>query len=136
VLGDTDSAFDIYERSGGSTSHVSTGANGASDAFFDGNSADGSRVFFSTDESLAAGDSDSNYDIYERSGGATTRLSTGSGGGTARSTRPIGARRPTGRTFSSRPARASTGVTPTAGRSTSTTARPAARRLSRRVRRL
>ena len=78
--GDTDVFFDVYERSGGATTKVSTGSpggNGATDAFFDGSSSDGTRVFFSTDEALEAADTDSSYDVYERSGGATTRVSRG-----------------------------------------------------------
>jgi hypothetical protein len=78
--GDTDAFFDVYERSSGSTTKVSTGSaggNGATDAFFDGNSSDGTRVFFSTDEALETADTDSSYDVYERSGGTTTRVSRG-----------------------------------------------------------
>jgi hypothetical protein len=84
VSGDTDSSYDVYERSGGTTTLVSAGAingNGANDVFFDGNSADGTKVFFETDEKLASGDNDNQYDIYQRSGGVTTLISTGSGGG-------------------------------------------------------
>jgi hypothetical protein len=57
------------------------GGNGAFDVFFDAPSADGSRAFFDTDEKLVAGDTDSNYDLYERRGAATTLLSTGTTGG-------------------------------------------------------
>jgi hypothetical protein len=84
ALTDTDSSIDVYDASGGSSDRVSTGSaggNGASDAFFDGNSSDGSRAFFTTDESLEPSDSDVQYDVYQRSAGATTRLSTGSNGG-------------------------------------------------------
>ncbi len=38
---------------------------------------DGSKVFFSTDEPLVGGDTDSSPDVYERSGGATTQVSQG-----------------------------------------------------------
>ena len=80
VLGDTDGAFDIYERVGNTTVLVSTGptgGNGANDAFFDGVSDDGLRVFFDTDESLTATDTDGGLiDIYQRSGGSTTLVST------------------------------------------------------------
>jgi hypothetical protein len=72
---------DVYERSGGSTSLISAGGNGAFNVAYNANSQDGSRVFFNSNESLAAGDSDSQSDVYERSGGTTTRLSTGSTGG-------------------------------------------------------
>jgi hypothetical protein len=81
---DTDSKYDDYERSGGATTQVSTNtagdANGAFDVDYRGTSSDGSRVFFSTSEPLAATDSDSNLDVYERSGGATTQVSTNTAG--------------------------------------------------------
>jgi hypothetical protein len=81
---DTDSQGDVYERSGGTTTLVSTGptgGNGPSDAAYKGASADGSRVFFETSEQLTSADTDSNVDVYERSGGTTTLLSTGPAGG-------------------------------------------------------
>ena len=59
---DTDTAYDIYERSGATITRVSTGptgGNGDLDVFFDAGSADGTRVFFDTIESLVAGDTDS-----------------------------------------------------------------------------
>ena len=80
VSGDTDTSYDLYERSGGTTTQVSQGdvnGNGAFGAFFSGASSDGSRVFFYTDEPLVSGDTDSSQDIYERSGGATTLVSQG-----------------------------------------------------------
>ncbi len=82
--GDTDSSADIYERSGSTTTRISTGSIGGNGAFgpsFNGSSADGSRVFFTTAEPLEPGDTDSSADIYERSGSTTTRISTGSIGG-------------------------------------------------------
>jgi hypothetical protein len=84
VPGDTDGFFDVYERSGGTTTLVSTGpngGNGAFDVFFHDISIDGLRVFFETEEQLVAGDTDSQADIYERTGGTTTLVSTGSPGG-------------------------------------------------------
>ena len=51
VDADTDTRFDVYERSGGQTTLVSTGpagGNGAFDAIFAGASADGTRAFFVT----------------------------------------------------------------------------------------
>lgn len=81
---DTDSSVDVYQRSGGTTTLLSTGpagGNGARDASFEGASKDGSHVWFETDESLVAGDTDGRRDVYERSGGTTTLLSTGPSGG-------------------------------------------------------
>jgi hypothetical protein len=84
VSGDTDAQADVYERSSGTTALVSTGAvggNGAFPAFFDGASADGTRVFFDTDEQLVSDDTDSVQDVYERSEQSTALLSIGTGGG-------------------------------------------------------
>ena len=91
VASDTDAVQDIYARSGGTTTLVSTGPNGGNGdlpATFDSAIADGSRVFFSTDESLVAADTDSSQDVYERSGGATTIHSIGptDGNGNPRAT--------------------------------------------------
>ena len=77
---DTDAENDVYERSGGATRRISVGTvngNGVFWAGFAGASADGSRVFFETEESLVAGDTDTADDIYERSGGVTTQVSVG-----------------------------------------------------------
>lgn len=46
-------------------------------AFFSGSSADGSKAFFETRESMAGSDTDSTVDVFERSGGATTLVSIG-----------------------------------------------------------
>ncbi len=84
VTADTDTQIDLYERSGGVTTLVSTGptgGNGAFDAQFGDVSKDGKRVFFETDERLTSADTDSNRDVYERSGGVTTLVSTGPAGG-------------------------------------------------------
>jgi hypothetical protein len=76
---DTDTGRkDVYERSGGTVTLVSTGANGAYGAEFDGATPDGTHVFFHTDESMVGGDTDSVSDVYERSGGTTTRVTIGS----------------------------------------------------------
>ena len=78
VSGDTDGGWaDIYERSAGATTWISGAGNGTRDAFFEGASSDGSRVFFTTSESLVSGDTDVFEDIYERSGGITTQVSQG-----------------------------------------------------------
>ena len=78
-------------------------ATDAFSAFFDGASADGGRVFFHTDERLEIDDVDSQADVYQRAGGATTRISTGAAGGNGFS-RPSSAAAPrTGPMSSSRP---------------------------------
>jgi len=96
VTGDTDNKRDIYERSfdpnveGGTyvTRQVSTGPTGGNDAYnalFEGNSPDGKRAFFSTEESLVAADKDKRTDVYLRElSGATSFVSvaTDSCGGT------------------------------------------------------
>jgi hypothetical protein len=84
VSADTDSSQDVYERSGGSTTLLSTGptgGNGGDAASFLWSSPDGSTVLISTAESLTSADTDSSQDVYERSGGSTTLLSTGPTGG-------------------------------------------------------
>ncbi|HKG35435.1 MAG TPA: hypothetical protein VKA89_03240 [Solirubrobacterales bacterium] len=84
VPGDTDNRVDIYERSAGTTRVLSTGPTGGNDAIaptFGAASGDGSRVFFTTREALVSSDNDFSVDVYERSAGTTTRLSTGPAGG-------------------------------------------------------
>lgn len=79
---DTDTNYDVYERSGGVTTLVSAGAingNGAFDADFSGVSGDGLHVLFQTAEKLVSADTDSVIDVYERTGGVTTQISTGNG---------------------------------------------------------
>jgi hypothetical protein len=90
VPGDTDTRRDVYERSFDSspaindyvTREVSTGPIGGNDAFdalFEKASADGTKVFFSTDESLVATDTDLKADVYMRdlTKGTTTLVSQG-----------------------------------------------------------
>jgi Tol biopolymer transport system component len=82
--GDTDEAQDLYMREGGTTTLLSTGpegGNGTADALFSKASDDGSRVFFTTTESLVAEDADSSGDVYERSGTSTALISNGIVGG-------------------------------------------------------
>jgi Tol biopolymer transport system component len=83
VPGDTDANRDVYERAGGTTALVSIGpsGNGTGSALYSGSSSDGTRVFFITNESLVPGDTDSDVDIYERTGGTTALVSTGPAGG-------------------------------------------------------
>jgi hypothetical protein len=81
---DTDGIADVYEHSGGTTTQVSTGpinGNGGFVALWRGVSADGSRVFFETNEPLTTSDTDSYRDAYQRSNGVTTQLSLGPNGG-------------------------------------------------------
>src|SRR5436305_5738447 len=91
VPGDTDNGFrDVYERFEGTvkgietyvTREISTGPTGGNDSYhveFDGVSSDGTKVFFSTAESLVAEDEDHSVDIYMRniSTGVTTLVSEG-----------------------------------------------------------
>lgn len=101
VDADKDSRADVYARAlpGGPTTLVSTPGptcvdpecgNGAHNASFAGSSADGSHLFFVTDEALAPplegdesgpGDREERTDVYERSGGTTTLVSAGQLGG-------------------------------------------------------
>jgi hypothetical protein len=79
---DTDAATDIYERTAGSTTLISTGpdgGNGQPFSAFQGTTADGSRVYFHTADSLLAHDTDGMQDVYERAGGVTTLISQGPG---------------------------------------------------------
>jgi hypothetical protein len=82
---DTDNSLDVYMREGSATTLVSTGpgagAFGAYDSFFAGASTDGTRVFFTTRGALVGADNDQSFDVYERSSGNTTLVSTGPAGG-------------------------------------------------------
>lgn len=84
---DTDSSFDIYARDveTGSTLLVSTGTcagcgDGGAVPIFDGASADGTRVFFSSEEELVGADTDEATDVYARDlpAGPTILISGGS----------------------------------------------------------
>jgi hypothetical protein len=85
VASDTDTTQDLYERAGGTTTLLSTGPSGGNGVFqviFNAISADGSRVLFSTGESLVGADADGGWtDVYQRAGGTTTLISTGALGG-------------------------------------------------------
>ena len=68
--GDEDEAEDVYERHAGTTTLISVGpgtGNGDFEAEANGISADGSRVWFSTEEPLLPSDTDIGYDLYEKS---------------------------------------------------------------------
>lgn len=90
VPGDTDTKRDVYERSydaePGIESYVTrqislgpAGGNAAYNALFEKASADGSTVFFSTEESLVGADTDLRNDVYLRdlSTGSTLLVSVG-----------------------------------------------------------
>ncbi len=81
---DGDTSQDVYMRSGGTTTLLSVGPDGGGGEFsaiFAGASDDGSRIFFTTAESLVTEDTDSSQDVYMRSGGETTLVSVGQIGG-------------------------------------------------------
>ncbi|HET8956510.1 MAG TPA: hypothetical protein VFN18_12705 [Solirubrobacterales bacterium] len=93
VPGDTDNKRDVYVRSfdpgvGAEgafvTREVSVGPTGGNDSYpavFERASADGKKVFFSTDEPLVAADHDRRADVYVREiGGATKLVSSGAPG--------------------------------------------------------
>jgi len=91
VPGDTDTKRDVFERSYDMgvgayvTREVSLGPTGGNDAYaaqFEGASADGMRVFFSTQERLVAADTDLSSDVYMRDleTGATTLVTQGGAG--------------------------------------------------------
>ena len=83
VASDNNGLFDIYERSGGTTTLPLVDWSGASvpSANLQGISADGSRIFFGTTQSLVPADTDSTVDLYERTGSVTTLVSLGPNGG-------------------------------------------------------
>jgi hypothetical protein len=74
--------FDVYERSGGNTTWLSSGGNGSHNASFAAISQEGGRVFFQTTEPLVAADTDPGAgDVYERFGATTNLISQGPAGG-------------------------------------------------------
>ncbi len=91
VSADTDSEADLYERNltSGETKLVSTPGTGPEacpaghncEPSNSGISADGSHVFFETNERIAAGDNDDSQDVYDWSGGTASLVSTGPAGG-------------------------------------------------------
>lgn len=84
VSQDTDTMPDVYERSGGVTTLLSIGPEGGNGAFsssFAGASNDGAHVFFVSAEPLVEEDEDESVDVYLRSGGQTSLVSTGPLGG-------------------------------------------------------
>jgi hypothetical protein len=82
--GDTDNQNDIYQALGGAITLV-TGNGAGNNQYFDGASADGTRVIFETDENVpGTGDTDGLFDVYQAQAGVITLLSgsnpAGSGG--------------------------------------------------------
>jgi hypothetical protein len=82
---DLNTTRDLYERSGGSTTLISTGPTAgsapANRPVLVGQAANGTQSFFETDQRMTPDDTDSRYDLYKRSGGVTTLISTGPAGG-------------------------------------------------------
>ena len=80
LAADDENFTDVYERSGGSTTLVSAEAAGASggdaNAIFGGNSADGTKVAFSTSQNLAGADTDGLTDVYRSSSGTLDIISS------------------------------------------------------------
>lgn len=84
VAADTDSAIDVYERSPQGLALVSTGPGGGSEpARFQAATPDGSRVLFATTGALTSDDGDAAVDLYERAGGTTSLMTTGTAQGIA-----------------------------------------------------
>jgi hypothetical protein len=91
VSADTDSEADLYERNltSGETKLVSTPGTGPEacppehncEPSTSGISADGSHVFFETNEMITAGDGDDAQDVYDWSAGTASLASTGPSGG-------------------------------------------------------
>jgi hypothetical protein len=72
--GDVDGEEDVYQATGGAITLL-TGSVTGTGAFFNDASADGTRVFFDTDENVAgAGDTDGLDDVYQVDAGVTTLL--------------------------------------------------------------
>ena len=77
---DTDDKVDIYKRTGGVVSLISVSAiagNGPHHVTFNGMSADGSHVFFQTEEQLDPIDTDTVVDLYAWSAAGIELISTG-----------------------------------------------------------
>jgi hypothetical protein len=85
VAEDTDTSYDLYDRTEGQTRLVSTGPSSEGATAFprlgylntNTISEDGARIFFTTEEQLVPEDRDALRDVYLRAGGTTTLISTG-----------------------------------------------------------
>lgn len=81
---DVDATVDVYQRDAGGLRLLSPGAAGGPDARYAGASLDGSVVFFSTTEALAASDQDGAADdLYARAGAELRHLSVAQAGPTS-----------------------------------------------------
>jgi hypothetical protein len=86
---DTDGSYDLYDRAGPQISLVSTGPSSTGASSFPSVqppaplSDDGTSVVFTTNEQLVPEDQDASQDVYLRSGGTTTLVSTGPADGGA-----------------------------------------------------
>jgi hypothetical protein len=81
---DTDPWPDSYAWTAAGVERVSTGpsgGNGEGTAMVAGGSRDAARVVFGTSERITPDDRDDRYDLFERAGGVTRRVSTGPSGG-------------------------------------------------------
>ena len=86
---DTDTQYDHYARSGGNFELLTTGPLGGNEPHYNsgvGNSSDGRRFFFYTQEELTPDDTNPGQDLYERFDGVTTLLSKGPTGADAGNT--------------------------------------------------
>ena len=75
----SDELLDVYEVRGEEITLVSTGPGDTGNVLgvFDGNSPDGTQVFFNTNAALVPEDQDARSDLYRRSAGTTTLISRG-----------------------------------------------------------
>ena len=81
---DVDATVDIYQRDAGGLRLLTPGAAGGPDARYAGASLDGSVVFFSTTEALAASDQDGvGDDLYARAGAELRHVSVAQAGPTS-----------------------------------------------------
>jgi hypothetical protein len=80
---DNESASDVYLRHIGATptttlvSRDAAGDNTPQDVSFDGATPDLSHLFFETKDALVPSDADGGYDVFDRSGGTTSLITTG-----------------------------------------------------------
>ncbi len=79
VAADTDASVDVYQRSGGETTLISTGPiskNGASNPHLADVSEDGAHALITTEERLTIDDLDGETDVYDRSAAGMLLVST------------------------------------------------------------